>query len=183
MDEAVLAATRHLLAERGYQQTTIQAVARLAAVSPPSIYRRWANREALIEDAVFRFDAGELPIATGDLRNDLLAWTRQFLAVAADPAARTGIPGLLSNYLHDRDAYRGLVERGEEPTRVALREILEQAVASGQAAPDCDPDVIYELLRGSTMIRGLTMGNEDGDRFCQQITGALLAVATQPNLR
>ena len=49
----MLAATRELLVEEGYQATTIVAIARRAGVGTPAIYRRWPRREAIIEDAVF----------------------------------------------------------------------------------------------------------------------------------
>lgn len=73
-DEAVLLAARTLLAEVGYQQTTISAIARTAGVNTPAIYRRWSSREALIEEAVHGPGGHPLPRSTGDLRVDLTTW-------------------------------------------------------------------------------------------------------------
>ena len=44
VDEAVRRAALELLAEIGYQATSIQAIARRAGVSAPSIYRRCCKR-------------------------------------------------------------------------------------------------------------------------------------------
>ncbi|MEV6772562.1 TetR/AcrR family transcriptional regulator [Nocardia sp. NPDC051030] len=180
LDAQVLAATQELLVSDGYQATTIAAVARRAGVVTTSIYRRWPGKRALVEDAVLALDTENHPVPTGDLRADLLAWTRLFLAVAAHPAARSAIPGLLSEYHDDQDSYRRLLDRGEQPTKEALRELLSGAAAAGQAAVDCDADAVFELLRGATLIRALTHGTEDAEGYCRRIADALVAVAVTP---
>lgn len=180
LDAQLLAATQELLVSAGYQATTIAAVARKAGVVTTSIYRRWPSKRALVEDAIFALDAFEHPAPSGDLRADLLAWTQLFLSASAHPAARSAIPGLLSEYHDDHDSYRRLLEHGELPTREALAELLTGAAAAGQAAADCDADAVFELLRGSTMMRALTHGTEDAELFCRQIADALLAVAVAP---
>ncbi|MET7769383.1 TetR/AcrR family transcriptional regulator [Nocardia sp. NPDC005366] len=178
LDEQVLRATQELLVEQGFQATTIQGVARRAGVVATSIYRRWPNKIHLVEDAIFALDTGAVPPPTGDIREDLLAWTQLFFAAATHPAARSGIPGLLSAYHDDEQSYRRLRERGEDLARAALRVTLDAAIESGQAAPGCDPDVIFEFLRGATLLRALTRGDEDGERFCRRTAAALVTLAT-----
>ena len=53
LDAAILAATRALLVEHGYQGITMQGVARIAGVHVPAIYRRWRTKFELVEAAVF----------------------------------------------------------------------------------------------------------------------------------
>ncbi|MGF6882827.1 AcrR family transcriptional regulator [Nocardia sp. GAS34] len=183
LDALVLAAAQELLVSEGYQATTLAAVARRAGVVTTSIYRRWPSKRALVEDAIFALDEFAHPEPSGDLRADLLAWTRLFLSASAHPAARSAIPGLLSEYHDDHDSYRRLLDRGELPTREALRELLTGASDAGQAAPDCDADAVFELLRGATLFRALTHGTDDADKFCHQITDALVAVAATPSSR
>ena len=178
LDEQVLRATQELLVEQGFQATTIQGVARRAGVVATSIYRRWPNKIHLVEDAIFALDTGAVPQPTGDIGEDLLAWTRLFFAAATHPAARSGIPGLLSAYHDDEQSYRRLRERGEDLARLALRDTLDAAIASGRAAAGCDPDQIFEFLRGATLLRALTRGDEDGERFCRQTAAALVILAT-----
>ncbi|WP_245721448.1 TetR/AcrR family transcriptional regulator [Nocardia crassostreae] len=177
LDAQLLAATQELLVSEGYQATTIAAVARRAGVVTTSIYRRWPSKRALVEDAIFALDGGVFPEPTGDLRADLLAWIRLFLESASHPAARSALPGLMSEYHDDRDSYRRLLDRGELPTREALRELMAGAAEAGQANAACDVDAVFELLRGATLIRALTHGTDDADEFCEQIADALLAVA------
>jgi len=47
-DREILAAGRALLFQHGPQAVTMEAVARLAGVSKPTLYRRWPNRDALL---------------------------------------------------------------------------------------------------------------------------------------
>ncbi|MGM7644921.1 TetR/AcrR family transcriptional regulator [Nocardia sp. JW2] len=177
LDEQVLRATQELLVEQGFQATTIQGVARRAGVVATSIYRRWPNKIHLVEDAIFALDTGVVPQPTGDIRADLLAWTRLFFAAATHPAARSGIPGLLSAYHDDEQSYRRLRDRGEGMARVALRATIDAAVETGQVSPACDPDLLFEFLRGATLLRALTRGDEDGEHFCRQTAAALVTLA------
>ncbi|MEV6660399.1 TetR/AcrR family transcriptional regulator [Nocardia fluminea] len=179
LDEQVLRATQELLVEQGFQATTIQGVARRAGVVATSIYRRWPNRIHLVEDAIFALDTGVVPQPTGDVAADLLAWTRLFFAAATHPAARSGIPGLLSAYHDDEQSYQRLRERGEGPARVAIRATIDAAIVNGQVPLTCDADLIFEFLRGATLLRALTRGDEDGERFCRQTAAALVTLATE----
>ncbi|MFE6860161.1 TetR/AcrR family transcriptional regulator [Nocardia sp. NPDC057668] len=177
VDDRILTATEELLVTEGYQATTIAAVARRAGIVATSIYRRWPGKRELVEDTVFGLDTGAHPVPTGDLHADLRAWTELFLATAAHPAARAAIPGLLADYHGDQALYHRLLDRGERPTIDALRELLAAAAARGTAAPDCDVEAIFEILRGATLLRALTHGLEHHAEFCERITRALVTVA------
>ena len=176
MDLAVLQATVDLLVESGYQKTTIQAIARRAQVSAPAIYRRWATREMIIEDAIFQLQTGDVPSATEDLHADLLAWTRQFLDRTADPAARSAIPGLLSAYHHHDGVHERLVQRAELPIRTALvARVLKEVPNPGPEAA-ATAETVFDLLVSATMIRGVSRGYEDADEWCGRIADALYAL-------
>ncbi|HMD95700.1 MAG TPA: helix-turn-helix domain-containing protein, partial [Trebonia sp.] len=98
ISERALAAARELLAERGFEATTIQAVAERSGVHASAIYRRWPSRIELIEEAVF---PGLSPLAvqpTGDLRGDVRRFIDAYLAVFSAPAARAAAAGLLAHH-------------------------------------------------------------------------------------
>ncbi|GAA4490146.1 TetR/AcrR family transcriptional regulator [Rhodococcus olei] len=179
VDRAVLAATVELLVEAGYQKTTIQAIARRAQVSAPAIYRRWATREMIIEDAIFGLQEGDdvpVPPATDDLRADLLAWTRKFLDRTAHPAARSAIPGLLSAYHHHDGVHERLVQRAEAPARAALVARILDAVPNPDANAEDTAGIVFDMLVSSTMIRGVSRGHEDADEWCLHFADALYAL-------
>src|SRR5437764_6673311 len=106
VDAAIRTATLELLVAEGYQATTIQAVARRAGVSAPSIYRRWSSKAELVEAAVFPSDLVE-PTAGGDDVSDNLAdYCRRILGYLSQPPVRAAIPGLLSEYQTDPRMYQ-----------------------------------------------------------------------------
>lgn len=174
-DKAVLAAARRLLAAVGYQQTTVAAIAREAGVNTPAIYRRWPSREALIEEAIHGTGGHPLPEGIGDLRADLATWVRIFLARAASPAARSGVPGLLSDAQSAGSRQRLLVIGA--PVRKAFADLLEEAAARGEVAGGADPNLLFDLLSGATTMRGLNRGTEDADEFVESLAGALYVLA------
>ncbi|TSD50334.1 TetR/AcrR family transcriptional regulator [Rhodococcus sp. KBS0724] len=171
----MLVAARRLLAEVGYQQTTIAAIARLAEVNSPAIYRRWPTREALIEEAVHGTGGHPLPEASGDLRTDLATWVRIFLVRAARPAARAGVPGLLADS-QSEEARQRLLAIGA-PVRKAFQEMLDDAAARGEIPVEVDAMFLFDLLSGTTTMRGLTRGTEDEDHFVESLAGSLYVLA------
>jgi AcrR family transcriptional regulator len=170
-DHDVLAATRQLLAEVGYQRTTIAAVARRAGVGAPTIYRRWPQREALIEDAAFsHVRPAPLPTATGDLRADLQAWVQAFLAELADPVTRAAVPGLLLAWQQEEGLYKQFRLRNELDVQALFAKLLEVDGAAEHA------EAAFDFLVSTTLIRAVTLGMTDAADFCQRTAGALAAM-------
>ncbi|MCV7257279.1 TetR/AcrR family transcriptional regulator [Mycobacterium shimoidei] len=170
-DEDVLSATRALLAEVGYQRTTIAAVARRAGVSTPTIYRRWPRREALIEDAAFsHIQPAPLPVATGDLRADLRAWVEVFLAQLADPVTRAAVPGLLLAWQHDQELYQRFLLRNERDVRALFTELL---LSDGVAK---HAEAAFDFLVNTTLVRAVTLGMTDAAGYCDRTADALAAL-------
>ncbi|HTX94847.1 MAG TPA: TetR/AcrR family transcriptional regulator [Mycobacterium sp.] len=76
---AIVAATRELLLERGFDGLTIEAVAARAGVGKQTIYRWWSSRPALVADVMLE-DADKLLVSvnhTDDLAADLVGWVRK----------------------------------------------------------------------------------------------------------
>ncbi|WP_308170613.1 TetR/AcrR family transcriptional regulator [[Mycobacterium] fortunisiensis] len=169
-DAAVLAATRELLVEAGYQGTTVLAVARRAGVGAPTIYRRWPTKEALVEDAAFgHTDAIPVPAPTGDLRADLRGWVAMFLDWLANPVTRAALPGLLAAYHLDEASYERLVLRSENNVRARMADLLDG---------DRDrADTVFDFLVASTVVRAMTRGLLDRDAFCDRTADALTVLA------
>ncbi|MDF2895462.1 MAG: TetR family transcriptional regulator [Rhodococcus erythropolis] len=179
VDDAILTAARELLAEQGYQKTTITAIARRAQLGTAAIYRRWATKESIIEDAVFGMQDAALPVTTSNLREDMQAWTRWFLARVAEPATRAAIPGLLSAYHQEDGAYEQLVRRSEDPARLALAErVRVEFPERSDAEIVSTADVAFDILVATTIVRGLTSGLADGDAFCTRTADALVLLVT-----
>jgi len=176
-DADILAATRELLAEVGYQQTTIAAIARRAGVGAPTIYRRWPAREAIVEDAVFgHVQPAPLPVATGDLRADLHAWVEIFLALLADPVTRAAVPGLLLAWQQNEGLYQRFLLRNELDVRALFTELLAAHGAAEHA------EAAFDFLVNTTMVRAVTLGMSDAVEYCARTADALAALLPSDRL-
>jgi AcrR family transcriptional regulator len=91
-----MAATRHLLTRDGYDQVSIDAIAKEAGVSRP-IYRRWPSKAHVVFEAAFGEPGDRMPIGAGDRGRDprirprhsriLGGWYRPPPGILADRAA------------------------------------------------------------------------------------------------
>ncbi|MGW0830462.1 TetR/AcrR family transcriptional regulator [Streptomyces prunicolor] len=153
INERALAATRELLVQRGFDATTIQAVAEHSGVHASAIYRRWPSRIELIEEATF---PGLSPLSvqpTGDLRRDLRRFIRAYLAAFGAPAARAAAAGL---FAHSRTSSRP--RPPEMLLRVSARPQFQdilRAAPTGTVDPAVDPDDVFDMLLGAVLTRTL----------------------------
>jgi len=79
---AIVTATRELLLERGFDGTSIEAVAARAGVGKQTIYRWWPSRPALVADVLLD-DADKIiaPVPhTDNLVDDLVGWASNLAA-------------------------------------------------------------------------------------------------------
>lgn len=148
-----MAATRDLLVERGFDATTIQAVAEHAGVHASALYRRWPSRIEMIAEATFPGLDPASVTPSGDLRRDLRRFVRAYTAAFTAPAARAAAAGLLA---HNQSAAE---PRPPElnlrvSARPAFRAILAAAPPGG-VDPGVDPEDAFDMLLGAILIRVL----------------------------
>ncbi|WP_029145185.1 TetR/AcrR family transcriptional regulator [Microbacterium luticocti] len=131
---AILEAALAELAEVGYAQVTMDAVARRAGASKASLYRRWPSRAALVVDAVYRVAPDpEHPPDTGALRTDLLEMLRQAAAVLQGPAGEA-LRGIIAESRDDADRTREIRARSQGRNRRLVTELVRRAVDRGEVA-------------------------------------------------
>ncbi|WP_417562552.1 TetR/AcrR family transcriptional regulator [Microbacterium sp.] len=137
LEQAILQAGWEQLLDGGYPGFTIDAVAERAQTSRSVIYRRWTDREQLLDATLtFGLNLGRMPVPdTGSLRGDILAVLR------ASNAARSTIAPLLSVFLGAYFAESGRTiadvrrQAFGESAGHTVDEILARAVARGEADP------------------------------------------------
>src|SRR3954471_18814410 len=79
-------AVEDLVRERGADKVTIPLVAERAGVNPTSIYRRWGDAAAMLNDiGTYRLDPGRPLPGSGGLRADLTAWSAEIVAHYRNP--------------------------------------------------------------------------------------------------
>lgn len=139
-DAAILVATRAALVDLGWSKLTMGDVATRAGVAKTTLYRRWANKNELVVDAVaVLFDELELP-DRGSLTADIEGVVLQFAALLARPETKTALMAVVAESISDEalrarirsaivDRQKRLVTvgreraqaRGELPTRPTPR--------------------------------------------------------------
>lgn len=167
VDAAVRSATLALLVERGYQATSIQAIARRAGVSAPSIYRRWSSKAEIVEEAVFPTPFIKPTAVTGDARLDLAAYCRGIIAHLGDPAVRAAVPGLLAEYQTDPRLWRRLLRRTVAPMREQFAAFLVET--RREAAGDLD--TLFDVMIGSLFVRAINAGALGAEEFAREVAG------------
>lgn len=148
-------ATLELLAERGFQATTMDAIADRSGVGKNTIYRRWSSKEELITDAVRRLTAAADVIASGSAYSVLLEYTQDLERVFAEPFIARLLPGLLGELNRNPEFAAAWADRVVRPRRQAIRERLEQALERGELREGTDPELIADLLVGPPFLRML----------------------------
>lgn len=149
-DEAILDAAIDLLIENGIDGTSIEQVARRAGVTRATVYRRYADRTALLVAAIhwcYRYQPEELP-EPRDVEQ-MLSWWAQAIE---DPAyARIRRVALrLGSSLHDHPEFRETFRTlSIEPRNAWIHRTLERERDRGRFPPDTDLDIVRQILAGA----------------------------------
>jgi len=152
-DDSIQDAALALLAERGYDGTTIGAVAARAGVGTKTIYRRYVNREEMITDAIEQGLAiKELP-NTGDVLADLRRMLDHIVASTNGPMATQILAAALVVERRHPEVLMALRRVGVWPRRKLLRGLLERGVRKGVVRDDIDLDAVVDLAWGVAFAR------------------------------
>lgn len=147
--QRILAAARTVFAERGLD-ATMDDVARAAGVGVGTAYRRFADKEELI-DALFHDRIGEVvALADRALEADD-PWTGfvELMEAGVELQARDrGLREILNGAGHGRER----VERARERIRPVMEPVLERVRQAGQIRDDlAGPDIPLILMMLSTV--------------------------------
>ncbi|MEV1174396.1 TetR/AcrR family transcriptional regulator [Nonomuraea sp. NPDC049784] len=173
-DLAILTAALDLLIEYGVAQTSIEQVARRAGVTRATVYRRYADKTALLVRA--------LQWANHDNDPDFIGW-RDLDHMFGDWAAHLSEPrnrvllrrvfGAVDDHPELMRAYR---EANAGRRAAVVREALRLAQDRGELPADADVDVVQEVLSSAVMGH---LGGHPDDESATQIKAYFLAIMKQ----
>jgi AcrR family transcriptional regulator len=176
----VLKATLDLIVEGGLGAATIDAVAERSGVGRATLYRRWADREALIEAAI-RHALGRPPIArSGDLAADIQLGARQTRAFTNQPLFLAVFPEIVREVL--RTESRATTGRGPAgrtydaifPGRRVIAEEYGELAAAAGFRTDVDPYVVVDLIVGALISHLVATGHGPSAAFTDQVVDVVL---------
>ena len=146
-ERAILAAALEELAASGVDGFHVEAVAARASVGKTTIYRRWANRDALILDALSALDAETQPRCKGEsARDDLVSTLEVIRRRHRNSLHAQLLPRVLAAERTHPELMRGYQERIIEHRREHMRGILRRGVASGELRDDLDIELALKAL-------------------------------------
>lgn len=184
LDGAILAATLEGLAERGYDQMSMDDVATRARVGKAAIYRRWPSKAAVVADAIAHWRRGlgsVQPPNTGSLRGDIDALTA---AVPDMNEAEVGtmkvVIGVASAATHDPVLAAALDELVLSQPRRMISVVLDNAVARGEIPAGRDLALIADAALGLNILRAITGRPIDRVFVRRVLEDLILPLATAP---
>jgi AcrR family transcriptional regulator len=181
-DTAIVAATLELLAERGFQSTTMDSIADRAGVAKNTIYRRWAAKEELLAEALDNLVGP--PVEVDDragVEEFLREHSRDTVRALSDPLVRRILPDLVGELHRNRAFAVAFADRLVRPRRAAFVDGLRRAVERGELGLDVDVELVADLLVGPPFARVLlplgvpAMTEEDADALVETIRRGLSA--------
>ncbi|MEV4684272.1 TetR/AcrR family transcriptional regulator [Streptomyces kurssanovii] len=181
-DTAILEATRASLVELGWSKLTMGDVATRAGVAKTTLYRRWANKNELVVDAVaVLFD--ELELADrGSLVADVEGVVLQFAELLGQPETKTALMGVVAESTCD-EALRARIRSAivERQKRLVV-EGRERAQARGELPYEDDPeaearntDLIFDVVAGAVVHRALVSAQPVDAEWARRFTSLLVS--------
>jgi AcrR family transcriptional regulator len=170
----VLGATADLLVDRGFANTSIEAVAAASGVAKSTIYRHWRTREQLCIDAYRSVVQPQETPNTGSTRDDLITLlTRLTDGLTTSPWARI-LPSLIDAAERDVDIaafHRELTSH----RRVPIRTVLQLGQQRGDVPAEADLDYVIDLLSAPLFYRRFIYHAENDRSLVEHIVDDVLA--------
>ncbi len=176
-DAAILVATRAALVDLGWSKLTMGDVATRAGVAKTTLYRRWANKNELVVDAVaVLFDELELP-DRGSLTADIEGVVLQFAALLARPETKTALMAVVAESISD-EALRARIRSAIVDRQKRLVTVgRERAQARGELPYEADPeasarhtDLIFDVVAGAVVHRALVSAEPVDGAWAREFT-------------
>ncbi|WP_344933513.1 TetR/AcrR family transcriptional regulator [Actinoplanes nipponensis] len=175
VDHAIIQAVFDLLGSgQSADSLSMEAVAAKAGVGKATIYRRWANKEALLVDAVAAMK-GPLPELAGEsVRDDLV------MLISAMRNKRMEHYGKVTACLLPEIArspeMRRIHQSVMEPRREVLRGVLRRGIASGELRADLDVELTLLMLSGPSFAQNVMQWSTRvaADTFAEDLVDAVL---------
>ncbi|HZL57181.1 MAG TPA: TetR/AcrR family transcriptional regulator [Bryobacteraceae bacterium] len=166
--DKVLSAALNLIAERGIEATSMDSIAAASGVSKATVYKHWANKDALLID-VLRTHWDQLPeFNSGNPRKDMA----ELLGYMAEAKRREELgpvwPRIIGYAASNPKFAKAMQEFAFEPRRLQIQRIIGEAARKGELRDRIDAGLATDLLIGPVMHRRFS-GNKVSSDIIRQI--------------
>lgn len=154
--DKVLDAAVELFAERGLYGTSIDAIASASGVSKATIYKHWADKDALCLEAIGRvhgLDRERAIIDSGDLQQDIVDFLNHKPPAELAELRDRLMPHMIAYAARNVEFGIAWRSRLMQPGREHAMELMRRGIARGQFPKDLDMTLGLALLIGPMMYR------------------------------
>ena len=149
--QKVLKAALELVAEHGVDGTSMDAVARESGVSKATIYKHWADKDALCMEVmvyIHELDEGPPDIDSGDLQADLIAYLVYEPSPHKADLQKRIMPHLIAYSARNQDFGRAWRSRVLERARNGVKRLVRRGMDRGIFPAVLDEELAVPLLLG-----------------------------------
>jgi len=174
-EQAILDATRELLAEGGVGGLTVEGVAHRAGVAKTTIYRRYRGKHELALAVLI--DMVEQVVSTpdtGDTRTELVDFVDAAVRILGSTLMGRVMQGLVSDLAADPELAKAFQDRVVALRIAEADRLLARGIERGDLRPDTDVELAHELLFGPVYYRLLLSGAPLDEGLAGRVVGAVM---------
>jgi len=174
-EQAILDATRELLAEGGVGGLTVEGVAHRAGVAKTTIYRRYRGKHELALAVLI--DMVEQVVSTpdtGDTRTELVDFVDAAVRILGSTLMGRVMQGLVSDLAADPELAKAFQDRVVALRIAEADRLLARGIERGDLRPDTDVELAHELLFGPVYYRLLLSGAPLDEGLAGRVVDAVM---------
>jgi len=182
----VLEAATKLFAERGIDATSVDAIAAASGVSKATVYKHWADKDALCLEVlvhVHELDEGPPELDSGDLREDLKAFLKYEPSPKKAAIQKRLMPHLIAYSARNEQFGRAWRARVMERSRDFLRKLLRRGVDRGMLPVVLDEELGVALLLGPMMYRHIFGSSVDREWLAEGAVNSFWKAHARPEFQ
>ncbi|KZF03106.1 MULTISPECIES: TetR/AcrR family transcriptional regulator [unclassified Rhodococcus (in: high G+C Gram-positive bacteria)] len=177
MEDRVYTAVLEVYWETSWRGFTFDAVSRRAKVGRAALYRRWADKEELLVQALEARSPLSTPIDTGSVRGDLVELAEQLAVGYGELSGLVSLRVTLDARVNP-DLLSHLTDTLNQSRLVTARRIVRRAVARGELPEGTSTTLLLELVTGAVLARALFSQAHSGSRTTAAVDHSTVVVDT-----
>ena len=160
----VIQAATELVAERGVDGTSMDAIADLSGVSKATIYKHWPDKEALVLEIMAEMTGihARPKFDSGNTKADMTAVLAYRKEEDANVRERI-MPHFMTYSARHPEFGRAWRNMVMDPPRKELRHLLQQGIAKGELSTEINFDVALAVLIGPIMYWYVFLRNSENE--------------------
>jgi AcrR family transcriptional regulator len=162
--------------DEGFTGVTVEAVASRSGVARSTIYRHWANRDALLAEVLASFQV-HIDIPDRDLGGPerFRQVTRQLVRVLRDERWRRALPVMLDALVQHRNDLLVVLITTQHAQQRAVSRVLGDAIADGELPPDTDRIEVMMQLMGPLTVAAMFNPDSLDDTLADRVVELFFA--------